>query len=65
MVVVRLGRKDHCGCKDPECDDKGNVLYLQTCPACLTMALDAMRCDVYSVSASGDVSRLVQGDFFE
>ena len=68
-LTVNIPRPPGCECGDAECDSKGNVLKVSTCPVCMGILLDSMRGTCYSETTvrDGEVNRRVllkQREFF-
>ncbi len=56
MIKKYIPRPPGCKCGPAECDTKGRVLKVRTCPVCMDVLLDSMRGVEYAVAyeRSGD-----------
>ncbi len=57
-------RSRPCGCGEALLDERGNVVRVESCPACLKNALDFLRKGCYDASALEGVSHERQLDMF-
>ncbi len=67
--IVRVPRPPNCMCGNAECDSKGRIVRVRSCPVCMGLLLSSMRGEEYAIAhvKCGDTltrQLLKQKDFF-